>query len=91
MTYGELETRYRWQFAPGRGIDRCTPPDWLPVLANLMADIEAILPAGERRQFAWSDVKEKRGRLAVDYIAPTAYEGAIEAAIDTAILRINQI
>jgi hypothetical protein len=89
MTHSELEGRYGWQFQPGRGIDRCTPPSWLPELASLFAEVEAIIPVEQRKLFSWSDVKEKRGRLAVDYIAPASCDSAITAAIERAAERMK--
>ena len=85
--FESLENLYKWQFQPGRGIDRSTPAAWLPLLADLLAQVDAIVPAELRPMFAWADVKEKRGQLAVDFVAPASCAEALDAAIEAAIER----
>jgi hypothetical protein len=89
MDFDSLESRYQWQFQRGRGIDHCTPEAWLPVLADLFDQVNEIVPAELRPMFAWTDVKEKRGRLAVDFMAPANCAEALDAAIEAAIVRVS--
>lgn len=91
MGKSEIENRYAWQFRGGRGIDNCVPQEWLPVIENLCQAIDKITPQMERPGFYWRDIKEKRGGLAVDYVAPTAMDDAIENLVDAATTEIARM
>jgi len=89
MTSSEIIKRYSWQFRGGRGIDHCVPPQWLPIVAELCNAIEKELPVADRPAFYWLDIKEKRGTIAVDYVAPANMTDTIEALIEAASAKLS--
>lgn len=89
MTSSEIIKRYSWQFRGGRGIDHCVPPQWLSVVEELCKSIEETVPVVDRPAFYWLDIKEKRGSLAIDYVAPTGIADAIETLVEAATARIS--
>lgn len=84
MTPGDITNRYPWQFRVGRGIDHCVPPQWLPIVEALCNAIEEAISEAERPAFYWLDIKEKRGSIAFDYVAPANVADTIEALIEVA-------
>lgn len=90
MTRDEIMTRYRWQFRHGREIEASVPDAWLPAIAELCAAVETAVSPIEQAGFYWLDVKEKRGRLAVDYNVPTSVATTVDAAIDQAIEQVRR-
>lgn len=91
MTHDEIINHYSWQFSKGRRIDNSVPCAWLPVLEELCAAIERVIPEEERSVFHWLDIKEKRGKLAVDYVAPAHAEDAIDALVESASERLSNV
>jgi hypothetical protein len=89
MTTGDIKSRYAWQFRGGRGIDNCVPPQWLPIVAGLCNAIEEAIPVADRPAFYWLDIKEKRGMIAVDYVAPANMTDTIEALIEAASTKLS--
>ncbi|MEJ8676215.1 hypothetical protein [Chromobacterium amazonense] len=88
MTTNDIESRYAWQFHGGRGIDNCVPPQWLPIVAELCKAIEEAIPAADRSAFYWLDIKEKRGTIAVDYVAPTDMTDTIDTLVEAACAKL---
>ena len=88
MTKDQLIARFSWQFKEGPRLDGCVPPGWYLVLAELMAQVEALLPADERDAFWWTDIKEKRGELRAYCVTPQEHSARIDALIDEAEQRV---
>lgn len=80
----DVLNRYPWQFHKGRGIDHSVPECWLPSIAALCAAIDELVGQDAQEQFYWCDIKEKRGQLAVDYVAPAVSVETIEALVNAA-------
>ncbi len=80
----DVLNRYPWQFRIGREIDHSVPESWLPTIADLCAAIDELVGQDVQEQFYWRDIKEKRGQLAVDYVAPAVLADTIEALVDAA-------
>jgi hypothetical protein len=91
MSRDDIVVQYRWQFRHGGEIDASIPDAWLPAVAELCAAIEATVPPLERTGFYWLDVKEKRGALAVDYVAPFSVTDTVDSQVDQAIKRVNAL
>lgn len=89
MTSSEIIKRYSWQFRGGRGIDHSVPPHWLPTVEALCNAIEEAICEAHRPAFYWLDIKEKRGMIAVDYVAPANMTDTIEALIEAARTKLS--
>lgn len=82
MKRDDILKLYHWQFRSGRKIDNSVPDRWLPAIAALCASVNELVDQDGREYFYWRDIKEKRGQLAVAYVAPAELITTIDALID---------
>lgn len=58
-------------------------------MAELCNTIEEAIPAADRSAFYWLDIKEKRGTIAVDYVAPADMADTIDTLVEMACAKLS--
>lgn len=88
--WDRYEREYRWAFGE-RGIFPEIPKRWLPVIFRLVERIDAALTDDQKKDFQFTQIKEKYNGLRVYYNCDMKADGVVERLVEQAEEEVDHI